>query len=97
MKLLPEEKDLVGKWKLAGNTLECDSTARRIDRLVKEQLRQLGTDPSGWDVLYKDPDDGRLWELTYPESDSEGGGPPRLTHLDRDSAISKYGSIADAQ
>lgn len=97
MKLLPEENDLIGKWKLGGNTLERDSTARRIDRLIKEQLGQLGTDRTGWDVLYKDPGDGRLWELTYPESDSEGGGPPRLTQLDRDSARNKYGSIVDTQ
>jgi hypothetical protein len=94
MKLRPEETELVGNWRLVGNAVEADSTARRIDRLVKDQLRQLGTDTSGWDVLYRDPEDGRLWELTYPSSSSEGGGPPRLICISLKAAREKYGGVA---
>jgi hypothetical protein len=59
-------------------------------------LRRLGSDPSGWDTLYRDPNDGRLWELTFPDSDSEGGGPPRLACLDVDAAREKYGAVVDS-
>ena len=90
MKLEPHERDLVGAWKLVGGTLAADTTAKRIERLTKNFLTELGADPSGWDVLYRDPSDGRLWELTYPQSGSEGGGPPRLTHLSSEEAVKKY-------
>ncbi len=93
MKLLPTETALVGKWRLVGGKVEANSTCRRIDRVVKDQLTQIGADESGWDTLYRDPADGRYWELTYPESDSEGGGPPQLVCLDQDSARAKYGDV----
>lgn len=92
MKLEPHERDLVGAWKLVDGTLAADTTAKRIERLIKNFLIELGADPSGWDVLYRDPSDGRLWEVTYPQSESEGGGPPRLTHLSLDEAAKKYGA-----
>jgi hypothetical protein len=92
MKLGPSDNDLIGTWKLSGGSIVADATSRRIDRLVKEHLVRLGNDPSGWDTLYRDPDDGRLWELTYPQSDSQGGGPPRLTYLPAEQAREKYGS-----
>ncbi|WP_422241894.1 Imm27 family immunity protein [Dokdonella sp.] len=91
MNLLPDEFDLVGNWKLVADTVERDSTSIRIDRLTKECLHKLATDASGWDLLYEDPEDGRLWELTYPNSDVEGGGPPRLTCITKESAREKYG------
>jgi hypothetical protein len=75
--------------------VEADSTARRIEFLIKDLLHQLANDASGWDVLYRDPNDGRLWELTYPKSGWQGGGPPRLTCITADAAREKYGGAAD--
>jgi immunity protein 27 of polymorphic toxin system len=95
MRLLPNETDLMGKWRLVHGTIESDSTCRRIERLIKDQLTKLGSDASGWDTLFQDPSDGRYWELTYPQSDSEGGGPPRLTCMEQDNARRKYGAIVD--
>ncbi len=95
MKLRPDETDLIGTWFVSGNAVASDVTARRIDLLVREHLRRLGTDSSGWDTLFEDPADGRLWELTYPQSDSHGGGPPRLTYVDREIARRKYGNLGD--
>jgi hypothetical protein len=96
MKLAPSDIDLVGTWKLSGESIVPDATSRRLDRLVKEHLAKLGNDPSGWDTLYRDPEDGRFWELTYPQSDSEDGGPPRLTCLPAEEARKKYGSVVNA-
>jgi len=93
MRLLPYETDLIGKWRLVNNAVESDSTCRRIERLIKHQLTKLGSDPSGWDTLFRDPADGRYWELTYPQSDSEGGGPPRLRCMEKDEARQEYGVI----
>ena len=97
MKLEPHEKDLVGVFKLIGSTLAADTTAKRIELLTRNFLTKLGADPSGWDVLYRDPSDGRLWELTYPQSDAHGGGPPRLTQLSLDEAVKKYGAEISSQ
>jgi len=43
-------------------------------------------------VLYRDPQDGRSWELTYPHSDWHGGEPPDLRHISSGEAASKYGN-----
>jgi hypothetical protein len=38
-----------------------------------------------------DPDDGRYWERTYPQSEKHGGGPPQLKCLTFQEASKKYG------
>jgi hypothetical protein len=91
MKLLASETDLVGRWRLVDNAVSADENCTRIARLIEDQLTNLGTDPTGWDTLYRDPADGRYWELTFPESDFEGGGPPRLTCINEVEAMRKYG------
>ena len=90
MKLAPGESDLIGRWQLDGDEIVADETCKRIDWLINYHLVPVGTDPSGWDDLYRDPDDGRLWELTRPQSEMHGGGPPRLTCMTIDEARRKY-------
>jgi len=90
MKLKPSENMLVGKWKLADGKLVADDVCERIDALVDRYLTKLGIDTSGWDSLYKDPIDNRLWELTYPQSDMQGGGPPCLAVIEEAVAKIKY-------
>ena len=94
MKLTPQDTDLVGQWLMKKGTVVADPICRRIEWLIAKQLVQLGADTSGWCELYRDPNDGRLWELTWPQSDMQGGGPPRLTCLTDDAAQRKYGTIA---
>jgi hypothetical protein len=84
---------LIGDWNVQRGLVEADETCKRINWLTTEKLIELATDASGWDVLYKDPKDGRYWELTYPQSHMHGGGPPRLTWLSNEQAIAKYGPI----
>jgi hypothetical protein len=93
MNLQAHESDLVGAWALKDGKMMANATARRIQWLIEHQLVELGADSSGWDALYRDPSDGRLWELTYPQSDSHGGGPPRLTCIDSGEVQRKYGHL----
>ena len=47
-------------------------------------------DASGWDSLYLDPNDDRLWELIYPLGEMQGGGPPKLSLVSPGEAQRKY-------
>lgn len=89
-RLDPQESDLVGQWISRDGNVVGDPTSLRINRLVSEVLERLAKSPDGWDTLYRDPADGRLWEHTYPNSGLHGGGPPRLTVIEFGDAVSKY-------
>lgn len=91
MKIDSCETELTGMWipSNQGGSV-ADDACRRIDRLVRFHLKELGRDSSGWDALYRDPDDGRLWELIYPQSELHGGGPPLLRCLTIGEARQKY-------
>jgi immunity protein 27 of polymorphic toxin system len=91
MKIEPHETEIRGHWKQVGLKVVADSNAQRIDQLVTAHLKQAGRDDSGWELLYVDPDDGRFWELTYPEAEQHGGGPPMLRWLSAEEARKKYG------
>jgi|APLak6261658528_1056013.scaffolds.fasta_scaffold18515_2 hypothetical protein len=95
MKPAGHETDFVGTWKLRREAIVADPACERIEWLISNHLVQLTADPSGWDELYRDPEDGRLWELAWPQSEMHGGGPPRLTCLTIDAARSKYGAVVD--
>ena len=67
-----------------GKSVIPDQIAERINWLTKHYLVKVTTDESGWNTLYKDPEDGRYWELTFPDSELQGGGPPSLTTVSLD-------------
>jgi hypothetical protein len=92
MKLLPTETLLTGAWALHGDRVIADATCERINQLARSHLKLLGRDWSGWETLYLDPDDGRLWEQTYPQGEMHGGGPPQLRCVGREEAKAKYGN-----
>lgn len=94
MKIIaPNETDLTGKWVVTNKSIVGDETCQRISDLVNGYLIKLGHDQSGWDTLYRDPSDGRFWELIYPQSELQGGGPPQLRNLPVDEAKNKYGGV----
>ena len=93
MKLKAEETDLVGHWTFTGDQVQKDEISLRIEGLINNYLERIGQDASGWNVLFRDPYDGRLWELTYPNSELHGGGPPRLTVLTKEEALTKYKQV----
>jgi hypothetical protein len=90
MKIGSHETEIRGQWTMVGLKVEEDATARRIQALIGGYLRQIAHDESGWKTLYVDPGDGRYWELTYPEPDSHGGGPPMLKCLSEEQAKERY-------
>jgi hypothetical protein len=88
--LQPHETELRGTWIARDSIVEADEVCRRIKWLVGNNLREVAVDVSGWDVLYLDRADGRYWELTYPQSEMHGGGPPQLKVISKSDAILKY-------
>jgi hypothetical protein len=85
-----DETLIVGTWKLVGGKLVADEACERIAYLVKSYLVKVSTDVTGWDFLYKDPQSGKYWELTYPQSELHGGGPPKLEMITVEAARGKY-------
>jgi hypothetical protein len=81
IKLKPNEIELRGSWELVGNSMKADEVSQRIETLISTYLIEAGEDESGWIKLYQDPEDKRYWELSYPESEMHGGGPPLLRNL----------------
>ena len=91
--LNPSETYLQGKWLFTGGSVVADDMCQRIKFLTETVLIKVATDATGWQVLYRDPGDGRYWELQYQDSDEFGGGAPTLKCLNIDSARQKYGTI----
>jgi hypothetical protein len=91
------ETVLTGQWLTSQGAPVADETCRRIHALTQNHLVGLGRDASGWDTLYRDPTDGRLWELTYAQSEVHGGGPPQLRCLSPTEARTKYGDAPNRE
>jgi hypothetical protein len=94
-KLQSTESDLVGDWVPGDKGLQGDETTKRIEWLVLGVLEKIADSPEwgAWETLFRDPEDGRFWERTYPRGDLHGGGPPRLTSISREQACAKYGVV----
>lgn len=90
--LAPNETLLKGDWVFECGNMCGDAVEDRIGWLTSEQLVQVAIHPvyGAWEILYRDPTDGRLWELTFPHGDMQGGGPKQLQVIPRDKAIGKY-------
>ena len=79
---LPEE-GLRGVTFVYGGTEKTDEGPVKDqgwERVLKEtdRMERLNASGGGWETLYRDPDDGRFWKLTFPKSYMHGGGPPAL-------------------
>ena len=85
-----DETDICGGWELAAGRMIPDATLNRIQQLVKSHLQKIADASGGWDTLFRDPADGRLWERFYPRSEMHGGGPESLRCIDQNSAERKY-------
>jgi hypothetical protein len=84
------ENRLHGSWFYNGDSVVEDGVSKRINLLIKDYLIKIATSQSGWKILYQDPEDKRYWELTYPDSESHGGGAPTLLNIREDEARQKF-------
>src|ERR1700728_2234794 len=93
-KLQSNEQRLTGSWIAQDGKVHGDAICERIKWLLAHDLQKVADSPQwgAWETLYRDPDDGRYWERTYPQSELHGGGPPELRVLTADEAKQKYGS-----
>ncbi len=82
--LQPQETELRGSFLREGCRIRGDTVCARIEWLRTERLERVAVSETGWDTLYRDPRDGRLWELRTD------GGPPTLRLFDPSSARGKY-------
>ena len=93
MKILKHEENIIGQWKFINKKVEEDDVCRRIEWLIQHELKYISSDQSGWERLFIDPNDNRLWELTYLTSEIHGGGPPSLIHISYEKAKEKYPTL----
>jgi hypothetical protein len=88
--LEPTETDLIGSWVLGEDRrMRADETCQRIEWLIRHRLERVAVGAHGWEVLFRDPRDGRFWERTFPQGEMHGGGPPRLTLVTQDEVREK--------
>jgi Immunity protein 27 len=85
-----------GGWQSVEGRMVPDATLVRIRALVDTQLEKIGSTGGGWEMLYRDTLDGRLWDLFYPQGEMQGGGPESLRCIDSVLAEHKYGLKLDA-
>ena len=85
------ETEILGTWEMKAGRMIEDETCRRIRSLVGAKLQQVAVSKDGWEKLYRDPRDGRYWELFYPQSELHGGGPPALRVASLETVQQKYG------
>jgi hypothetical protein len=74
----PSEGKLIGGWVYKNGKICADEVSQRIEALIRSHLKKVASSPDGWSELYLDDNDGRYWELSYPESSIHGGGAPCL-------------------
>jgi hypothetical protein len=87
-----DETKIIGTWTFINGRVRTDQNCKRIGHLILSELvkKTISKESGGWETLYQDPCDLRFWELTYPQSCWQGGGPPALINLTEDEAKKKY-------
>ena len=89
-KLKSSETILLGAWITQSGQVIADDVSKRIEYLTQNVLKEVASSDDGWDLLYRDVDDSRYWELIHPDNDSHGAGAPTLKCLSHQEAEQKY-------
>lgn len=74
------KKEIIGHWKFENGNIIADSNCEIIKSMIKNDLTKIGKSEDGWIIQYKANDDS-IWELSYPQSHYQGGGPPKLVQI----------------
>lgn len=88
------KREFRGKWIKVGNQIVADETCKLLAKLTSEKFVRVAEREGGWTILFQDPEDQSYWELSYPESEWHGGGPPQLVELDIEQLHTLYPSIS---
>jgi len=91
MRISSDEVEILGSWIMVNGRMTEDDKCHRISSLIKTELQHVATTKDGWEKLYRDPGDERLWEFTHPHSGMQGGGPQALLLISPEKAQEKYG------
>lgn len=92
MRIDPHENELIGNWVVTNGSVHADDVCKRIERLASDHLQKIAFSKEwgAWETLFRDPNDGRFWEKTYPKGHMNGGGPPSLRCISESDAKQKY-------
>ena len=82
-----------GRWIRKENKVEGDESCRLIKHLITDHFKKVTERESGWAILYQNPLDGSYWELTYPQGELQGGGPPQLEKLSIEEVSKRYNAV----
>lgn len=74
------EEEIIGKWIFKNGKVIADSNCQLIESMIENDLEKIKTSENGWTKWYKEKN-GNIWELTFPESHLQSGGPPKLTRI----------------
>lgn len=74
------EKEIIGNWAFKDGKIVADSNCDLIDSMIKNDLIEIEVSEDGWTKRFK-VSNGNLWELTFPKSHLQGGGPPKLVRI----------------
>jgi len=88
MKPTPRESLLHGLWIDTGNRMEKDAVWLRILWLTGNYFEKMAEVADG--QLFRDPEDGRFWELVRTRPELPDGGPPILRVIERARAEEMY-------
>lgn len=59
-------------------TNETEYNGKEAVEFAKNFLKETRSNPIAWTVEYEDPLTEEVWVMDYPQSELQGGGPPRL-------------------
>ena len=88
---LPGETDvlIVGAWvQQPDGSVVGDANCDWIHWLTESGFELVAVE--NWRGLYRNPQDRRFWELTYPHGGWHGGGPRKLERISESLARERY-------
>lgn len=89
--MLAKKIEIVGQGIFQAGKIVPDASCKIIEHLISSHFVKVGDRENGWTTLYKEPVEQSYWELTYPDSELHGGGPPKLTKHSVEEVLEKYG------
>jgi hypothetical protein len=91
MPLDSNETEVIGSWIVSNGKVVSDPACSRIQDLLRAELELVAVANNGWERLFRDPADGRYWELFFPHGELQAGGPQALRVMSLTSVQEKYG------